>query len=60
LRNKCQVGKHKGKNHIIYDGSKKENYTCKHCGRQFSSIKSMIITNSCNSSDKHHEPLEQI
>ncbi|MBW6484193.1 MAG: hypothetical protein K0B10_14175 [Vicingaceae bacterium] len=54
--NKCKIGKKIGQKHIAYDGPIKDKYTCKHCGRSFPSIKSMIITKSCKSSDKHHEP----
>jgi DNA-directed RNA polymerase subunit RPC12/RpoP/uncharacterized membrane protein YqaE (UPF0057 family) len=58
VKNKCDKGKHRTKLHVPYSGSIKKEYDCKHCGRKFPSIRAMINTNSCKSSDKKHEPLE--
>ena len=58
--NTCKIGKRKGDKHVPFDGPPKKEFTCKHCGRSFPRIRAMIITNSCTSPDKHHEPNEYI
>jgi DNA-directed RNA polymerase subunit RPC12/RpoP len=57
LRNNCYSKKYHGQKHVLYEGAIKDKYICKHCGRDFPQIKGMIITKSCTSPDKFHEPM---
>jgi predicted SprT family Zn-dependent metalloprotease len=44
------------KKHVLYEGSEKASYTCKHCGQKMNSIRA-LTTNVCMKSPaKFHDP----
>jgi len=61
LMNNCQKNPngHMGHKHELYEGSEKQQYICKFCGRTFRTIGDMSVNLNCNQSphpNRRHEP----